>query len=201
MTIEILKGLFAFQEKWGINMAEKQNTTMSQSKEMRVDAEWLFSSHVEMKGRIASFSERIRQLSNASNESQIIAGLQLPGSILESMGCGSSDTSKTEMAMLRYGDIAAAESHDTVKEIAFLSRQIHDIQEMLFLYDAVVKGLTESEKWLVDQYYEQGRSLDSLVLILEERRVHTSKSTLRRRKIQIIQKAQRLLDMLSPAKD
>ena len=56
-----------------------------------------------------------------------------------------------------------------------------------------MEGLTDQEKWLAEQYYQEGLSLDVMVHKLEECDIYISKSTLRRRKIQLIEKAQQLL--------
>ena len=159
-----------------------------------VDAEWLFINHNAFENTLSSLMERLNQLSKPISEDQVIAGIQLSRDLsCELPGSHIKSDSKTEKAVMRYDSVLLSEKRAITEEIGALEERAHELQSLLLLHKAVMEGLTDQEKWLAEQYYQEGLSLDVMVHKLEECDIYISKSTLRRRKIQLIEKAQQLL--------
>ena len=159
-----------------------------------IDAEWLFENCNAFENTLSTLLERLNQLSRPLSEYQVITGMQLASRLSgDPPGNHAAPDSKTEKAMMKYESILAAEKREIAEEIQTLEGRVRELQDLLRLHRAIMEGLTDQEKWLAEHYYRKGQSLDAMVRELEEQNVYLSKSTLRRRKIQLIEKAQRLL--------
>lgn len=161
-----------------------------------ISAEWLLKNHIMLDGLEAALSERIKQLLNPPNETDIIENLQLHSSMLDGMPHGQSNMSRTETAVTAYPELLTHELEMNQKELLYVKQQFLIVQHCSLLYRAVIAGLTQNEKWLIQKYYDEQSSLDEIARLTENSSHPLSKSTLRRRKIQTVHKVQKLIGII-----
>ena len=67
----------------------------------------------------------------------------------------------------------------------------------LKLYDVVVESMDMEERWLIEEYYGKGKSIDTLLEMQREKGQFVSKSTMRRRKLRVVEKARKVIFMVT----
>ena len=53
------------------------------------------------------------------------------------------------------------------------------------------------ERWLIEEYYGKGKSIDTLLEMQREKGQFVSKSTMRRRKLRVVEKARKVIFMVT----
>ena len=71
------------------------------------------------------------------------------------------------------------------------------MQENLKLYDVVFESMDSEEQWLIEEYYGRGKSIDTLLEMQREKGQFVSKSTMRRRKLRVVEKARKVIFMVT----
>ena len=71
------------------------------------------------------------------------------------------------------------------------------MRENLKLYDVVVESMDMEERWLIEEYYGKGKSIDTLFEMQREKGQFVSKSTMRRRKLRVVEKARKVIFMVT----
>lgn len=159
-------------------------------------AEWLLRKHREHLGLEKALKCRIRQLSETSDAEEVIASMGTHGCVLDGMPRTRSTMGKTERTTLFYEEMYQAEQREIEMCIQELRKELVKVQYYLQLYEAVIEGLTEREKWIINAYYNDDNSVDTMQRRLEEQKAYISKSSLRREKIRTVEKVQRIIDLI-----
>ena len=79
----------------------------------------------------------------------------------------------------------------------FLEERLKKVRENLKLYDVVVESMDMEERWLIEEYYGKGKSIDTLLEMQREKGQFVSKSTMRRRKLRVVEKARKVIFMVT----
>ena len=164
-----------------------------------VDAEWLLKSHRELLGVEKALQRRIKQLKMDDNENDVIESMEL-GTIQEAgmPRAQSRFGSKTERAASDFREKAAEERTQAQEQKQFLEERLKKVRENLKLYDVVVESMDMEERWLIEEYYGKGKSIDTLFEMQREKGQFVSKSTMRRRKLRVVEKARMVIFMVTP---
>ena len=109
---------------------------------------------------------------------------------------GINQNSKIEYTAFEVSVLLEKEESERKEEIQRLYIELASVNEYIALYDAVYAGLTTSEKWIITQYYENKISFEEIALILEKEGKPVSKSTIRRKKLKLVEKVNILLKLL-----
>lgn len=165
-----------------------------------VDAEWLLKNHSNLLDIERALVCRIRQLRKEGNTDEVIEGLELSGNTWDGMPHAKAIISRTESVAENYQEVLDQELQQLNEEMNHLYESLRATREKLMLYDVVIAGLNSTERWIVDSYYEKGYSIDTMLDELKHRDIYISKSTLRRKRIQVVQKATRTIEMISHGK-
>lgn len=163
-----------------------------------VDAEWLLKSHRELLGVEKALQRRIKQLKMDDNENDVIESMEL-GTIQEAgmPRAQSRFGSKTERAASDFREKAAEERTQAQEQKQFLEERLKKVRENLKLYDVVVESMDMEERWLIEEYYGKGKSIDTLLEMQREKGQFVSKSTMRRRKLRVVEKARKVIFMVT----
>lgn len=163
-----------------------------------VDAEWLLKSHRELLGVEKALQRRIKQLKMDDNENDVIESMEL-GTIQEAgmPRAQSRFGSKTEQAASDFREKAAEERTQAQEQKQFLEEKLRKVRENLKLYDVVVESMDMEERWLIEEYYGKGKSIDTLLEMQREKGQFVSKSTMRRRKLRVVEKARKVIFMVT----
>ena len=155
-----------------------------------VDAEWLLKSHRELLGVEKALQRRIKQLKMDDNENDVI----------ESMELGTIQEAGMPRAQSRFGrknERAAEERTQAQEQKQFLEERLKKVRENLKLYDVVVESMDMEERWFIEEYYGKGKSIDTLLEMQREKGQFVSKSTMRRRKLRVVEKARKVIFMVT----
>ena len=156
-----------------------------------VDAEWLLKSHRELLGVEKALQRRIKQLKMDDNENDVI----------ESMELGTMQEARMPRAQSRFGsktERAASDFREKAQEqTQILKEKLRKVQENLKLYDVVFESMDSEEQWLIEEYYGRGKSIDTLLEMQREKGQFVSKSTMRRRKLRVVEKARKVIFMVT----
>lgn len=141
-----------------------------------VDAEWLLKSHRELLGVEKALQRRIKQLKMDDNENDVIESMEL-GTIQEAgmPRAQSRFGSKTERAASDFREKAAEEGLRHRNRSSFWRRGSKRVRENLKLYDVVVESMDMEERWLIEEYYGKGKSIDTLFEMQREKGQFVSK--------------------------
>ena len=163
-----------------------------------VDAEWLLKSHRELLGVEKALQRRIKQLKMDDNENDVIESMEL-GTIQEAgmPRAQSRFGSKTERAASDFREKAAEERDQAQEQTQILKEKLRKVQENLKLYDVVVESMDMEERWFIEEYYGKGKSIDTLLEMQREKGQFVSKSTMRRRKLRVVEKARKVIFMVT----
>lgn len=164
-----------------------------------VDAEWLLKSHRELLGVEKALQRRIKQLKMDDNENDVIESMEL-GTIQEAgmPRAQSRFGSKTERAASDFRERAAEERDQAQEQTQILKEKLRKVQENLKLYDVVFESMDAEEQRLIEEYYGKGKSIDTLLEMQREKGQFVSKSTMRRRKLRVVEKARKVIFMVTP---
>lgn len=163
-----------------------------------VDAERLLKSHQELLNMEKALKRRIKQLGMDNNENDVIASIELE-TIQEAgmphiqAGFGS----KTERAASDFRERAEKERKQIQEQRQMLMEKLRKVQEKLEIYDVILEGMNEEERWFIEKYYEKGKSIDMLIAMQQEKGQFISKSTMRRKKLRVIEKARKVIWMVT----
>ena len=171
-----------------------------ESRVSSMDAEWLLQNHEEHIALEAALSQRLLQLGHLHEGRGIIESLQLPGLAIRPSTQTDHRESPVDSAVALYPEALRQEALEEEREIRRLKMHLMIAHDYNMIYEAVIAGLTAEERRLIEDYYIHHRSLESLAAEADANGNILSKSTIRRRRIQIIAKAQRILDILLLAK-
>lgn len=164
-----------------------------------IEAEWLFRNHQEHVGLEKALQCRILQLRENSAD-ETIESMELPGCALDGMPRGNaSSTSRTEYAAMEYEAIAKAQREEIQSQLQKLHEKLARIHQYLMLHSVIKAGLSDRENWIVDQYYHQSKSIETMLRELELTGEIISKSTLRRERLRVLEKAQRIIVAVTEA--
>ena len=177
-------------------MIDLQSFPFSTGNMNTIDAEWLLANYRDLKGLKASYEERIRQLNTPSSEIQLIESMQLRARLMDDLPHGINQNSKIEYTAFEVSVLLEKEESERKEEIQRLYIELASVNEYIALYDAVYAGVTTSEKWIITQYYENKISFEEIALILEKEGKPVSKSTIRRKKLKLVEKVNILLKLL-----
>lgn len=163
-----------------------------------VDAEWLLKSHRELLGVEKALQRRIKQLKMDDNENDVIESMEL-GTIQEAgmPRAQSRFGSKTERAASDFREKAEEERTQAQEQKQFLEEKLKKVRENLKLYDVVVESMDMEERWLIEEYYGKGKSIDTLLEMQREKGQFVSKSTMRRRKLRVVEKTRKVILMVT----
>ena len=152
-----------------------------------VDAEWLLKSHRELLGVEKALQRRIKQLKMDDNENDVI----------ESMELGTIQEAGMPRAQSRFGSKTERAASDFREQTQILKEKLRKVQENLKLYDVVVESMDMEERWFIEEYYGKGKSIDTLLEMQREKGQFVSKSTMRRRKLRVVEKARKVIFMVT----
>ncbi len=163
-----------------------------------VDAEWLLKSHRELLSVEKALQRRIKQLQMDDNENNVIESMEL-GTMQEARmpRAQSRFGSKTERAASDFREKAAEERDQAQEQTQILKEKLRKVQENLKLYDVVFESMDSEEQWLIEEYYGRGKSIDTLLEMQREKGQFVSKSTMRRRKLRVVEKARKVIFMVT----
>ena len=161
-----------------------------------ITAEKLLREHRAYLGLEKTLKCRIRQLSEACDAEEVIASMGVRGRELDGMPRTQAAMSKTEWTTLAYEEAYQAEQSEIKRCIQELKKELAKIQYYRQLYEAVMEGLTDRERWIINEYYNEENSVDTMQRKLEEQQVYISKSSLRRKKIRIVEKVQQMMNLI-----
>ncbi len=163
-----------------------------------VDAEWLLKSHRELLGVEKALQRRIKQLKMDDNENDVIESMELGTTQEAGMPRAQSRFgSKTERAASDFREKAAEERDQAQEQTQILKEKLRKVQENLKLYDVVFESMDSEEQWLIEEYYGRGKSIDTLLEMQREKGQFVSKSTMRRRKLRVVEKARKVIFMVT----
>lgn len=169
-----------------------------------VQAEWLLRNHPMQIGLERALDCRIKQFQRQLteyDEDDAIESLSLAQAPPDGMPHVHGRTSRTETAFLNYEKLAQEEKDRIDDQIKRLQIQRKQVQRYLMLYEAVIIGLTERERWIVERYYLQSASIELMIEELRDQGEIYSNSTLRRMRNRMLEKAQKIIDMVCDAND
>lgn len=161
-----------------------------------VTAEKLLQGHREYLGLEKTLKCRIRQLSEACDAEEVIASIGVRGSELDGLPRTRAAMSKTEWTTLSYEETYQEEQSEIKRCIQELKKELAKVQYYRQLHEAVMEGLTDCERWIINEYYDEGNSVETIQQKLEQQQVYISKSSLRRKKIRIVEKVQRMMNLM-----
>ena len=121
-------------------------------------------------------------------EELMMDGKSLDG-LPHAVRCGS----RTEEVAITYRERMEAEQAQNVQ---MLQQQLCQIRYYVRLYDAVAAGLDPTEKWIVESHYLQSLSLNEMICIASDTLNNVSKSTLCRKKKELLSKIDHYLQIV-----
>ena len=68
---------------------------------------------------------------------------------------------------------------------------------IVFALDVVFESMDAEEQRLIEEYYGKGKSIDTLLEMQREKGQFVSKSTMRRRKLRVVEKARKVIFMVT----
>ena len=147
--------------------------------------EWIFADHKLHLSMLQLLREEQASLicaaSDVHTRDDDINGMVLASPPLDGMPHGHSAGSSTEWIVLKLNSIN--QDHET------LASEITRYCRLIRLYDAVMNTLTDSERWFVENHYDNGYPLSSLPSLPESPFHHLSRSTMSNYRKRLLQKA------------
>jgi DNA-directed RNA polymerase specialized sigma subunit len=142
---------------------------------------------------IDTLASRIRQMQDRECDGDaLIEGLSLKSRESLSKPAYSATSNSAEHIAVRYEEQLHKERYELSTELDALIRKYGAVKEKLNLYDAVLLGMYDNERAFIHDYFEAGKSLDSIA-----RDKDVSKTTVHRYKKSIIDHFDRILDMIT----
>ncbi len=147
--------------------------------------EWIFTDHKLHLSMLQLLKDEQAFLSNdtpdTSNQDEEISGIVLAPPSLDGMPHAHATGSSTEWAVMKLNTIK--------QDRQALANEIQRYYRLLRLYDAVMRTLTEEERWFIKNHYEDGHSLSSLPLLPDSPFHDLSRSTMSNYRKRLLQKA------------
>lgn len=143
---------------------------------------WLLENHKTHQSRSKLLAAQLRyQCSKDNLDSEVAAtieGMALGRHPITGMPPTPSFQNKTEKIALSYGEKMNDEKEAALRELRSQLKQVHF---NLQLYDAVMEGLTDKERWLVESHYVQQLSYCEMLKNVPDGLRCTSKTGLHNR--------------------
>jgi hypothetical protein len=150
---------------------------------------WLLENHKAHQSSAKLLAAQLQyQCNKATYESdaiEAIEGMALARNPITGVPSAPSLQSKTEKIALSYCERMAHEKEAAVREIR---SHIEQVNYHLQLYDAVMEGLTDKEKWLVESHYIQQLSYSDMLRTIPDGLRCTSKTGLYNKTRSILKK-------------
>ena len=166
-----------------------------------VDAEWLLIEGCRLthdQTRYIFETNTIGIEKEVLNENDVIESMEL--GTMQEAGMPRAQSrfgSKTERAASDFRERAAEERDQAQEQTRILKEKLRKVQENLKLYDVVFESMDAEEQWLIEEYYGKGKSIDTLLEMQKEKGQFVSKSTMRRRKLRVVEKARKVIFMVT----
>ena len=147
--------------------------------------EWIFTDHKLHLSMLQLL--RVEQAlltkdtSNEADRDDDIGGMILPPPPLDGMPHAPGKGSSTEWVVMKLNSIN--------QDQQTLSNEIKRYYRLLRLHDAVMRTMTDEERWFVEKYYEDGHSLSSLPSLPNSPFHDLSRSTMCNYRKRLLQKA------------
>lgn len=150
---------------------------------------WLLENHKAHQSSAKLLAAQLQHQCNKSNNEseadEAIEGMALARNPITGMPPSPSFQSRTEKIALSYGEKMTHEKEAAVREIR---SQLEQVNYHLQLYDAVMEGLTEKERWLVESHYIQQLSYFEMLKNVPDGLRCTSKTGLYNKTRSILEK-------------
>lgn len=167
-----------------------------------ITAEWLLTNHQKHSSFAKMLEVQIQHIVDtpiqATDVDGFIEDLALGGKPLDGLPHVIRRDSKTEEIATTYRDRMEAEQ---ARNVQTLQQQLHQMRYYILLYDAVIAGLDPAEKWIVESHYLQSLSLNEMVRIAPDTLINVSKSTLYRKKNELLTKIDHYLQIVQAPVD
>ena len=162
-----------------------------------ITAEWLLANHQKHLSFAKMLEVQIQHILNTPIQATDIDGfiedLALGGRPPDGLPHAIRYDSKTEEIAMAYRDRMEAEQAHNAQT---LQRQLAQMRYYIHLYDAVMAGLDPAEKWIVESHYLQSLSLNEMVRTAPDTLINVSKSTLCRKKKELLTKIDHYLQIV-----
>ena len=162
-----------------------------------ISAEWLLKNHKRNVSYAKMLEVQILHLGDTPTKTidadGFIEDLGLCGKPLDGLPHAARYSSKTEEIAITYQERMDAEK---IHNFQMLQQQLRQIHYYLRLYDAVVAGLDITEKWIVESHYLQSLSLNEMIRIAPNTLSNVSKSTICRKKKELLSKIDHYLQIV-----
>ena len=147
--------------------------------------EWIFADHKLHQSMLQLLKAEQTQLSSSVSDDtkrdDEISGMVLVPPPLDGMPHSRASGSSTEWAVMKLNTIN--------RDLETLASEITRYCRLLRLHDAVLNTLTESERWFVENHYDNGYSLSALPNLPRSPFQDLSRSTMSNYRKRLLQKA------------
>lgn len=147
--------------------------------------EWIFTDHKLHLSMLQLLREELalheKDASIEAERDDEIGGMVLAPPPLDGMPHAHGTGSSTEWAVLKLNSIN--------QDQQTLSNEINRYYRLLRLYDAVMRTMTDDERWFVEKHYDDGHSLSSLPTLPDSPFHDLSRSTMSNYRKRLLQKA------------
>lgn len=147
--------------------------------------EWIFSDHKLHLSMLQLLKEEQSSLSRndsvTSARHDDISGMVLASPPLNGMPRAHTAGSSTEWVVMKLNSIK--------QDKQILSNEIDRYNRLLRLYDAVMRTMSDEERWFVSKHYDDGHSLSSLPALQDSPFQNLSRSTMSNYRKRLLQKA------------
>ena len=147
--------------------------------------EWIFTDHKLHLAMLQLLKEeQAIQVCDASNErtrDDDINGMVLAPPFLDGMPHAHGAGSSTEWVVMKLKSFN--------QDSQVLAAEINRYHRLLRLYDAVMRIMTNEERWFIEKHYDDGHSLSSLPLLQDSPFQNLSRSTMSNYRKRLLQKA------------
>lgn len=162
-----------------------------------ITAEWLLKNHKNHVSYAKVLQVQLRHYTaepeDTVDDDSFIEGMMLGSKPPDGLPHTPRYGSKTEEIAISYQDEMRSEQ---TSNICALQRQLRQTQYYIHLFDAVMAGLDHIEQWFVEGYYIQALSLADILRIAPDTVGEISKTTLYRKKKNLLEKIDRYLQVI-----
>lgn len=160
-------------------------------------SEDLLLHHAEDLDKEKTLRRRIKQCrGSVPGREEVAESMAMGGKPIGHISAGCASQSNTEYVALSLDDKIATMSSDVSAYVRELEKRLNIVEQRIHIYEAVMEGLTEFEKWLIEGHYEEGKTFEMLANEVAPDGETYSISTLCRKKKQIHAKADMLIASL-----
>ena len=161
-------------------------------------AEWLLRHHLEHQSRLRLLDADLKKLEDGLHatreKEELISDLSLHMPAMDGMPHSKTAASKTERIALTYEERYQTDTKEKCRTIRI---EINELQYYMRIYEIMMSGLTEKEKWLITKRYVEQKSYGQMLVGMPPQIDIQSKSTLAKKCCAILERINKMFDGIS----